>query len=222
VIRKGSKVRRSGSDAGVLMRGPSVRPAGREGAGAVGSFLLLVVGGGLAMVVIGLFLTGLAQEHIIPYFKERAEGAMNQAKEKAEETVAGLQKAEQDSLPEVQAPEADSLAAFLTQAETQKKFLEERKRELEGIRSEIDALLTQSESAQDEELMRQSKLLAGMRPAEAAKVLAMMDDGSVRGILGAMNSRAAAKVVAQMDARRVARLSMTALRRAEVSNLERP
>ncbi len=199
----------------------TARRRGSEGAGAAGSFVLLVIGGGLTMVVIGLFLTGLAQEHIIPYFRNRAQTAMEGARKKVEEKLSP----QEEIVPEVAVSveeEVDTLAAFLTQAETHKKMLAEEKRELERVRAQIDSLRALSVSEQTEELTRQAKLLAGMRPEEAARVLSMMDDGSVRGIITAMNSRDAAKVVAQMDARRVARLSMTALRQAEASVQVRP
>jgi len=205
----------------VIHSGVTVRRSGSEGAGAAGSFFLLVIGGGLTMVVIGLFLTGLAQEQIIPYFRNRAQTAMEGAKRKVEEKISPAAETE----PEAQVPveeEIDLLAAFLTQAETLRRMLEEERRELEVVRARIDSLRAVSAADQNEELTRQAKLLAGMRPDEAARVLSMMDDGSVRGIITAMNSRDAAKVVAQMDARRVARLSMTALRQAEASVQVRP
>lgn len=206
----------------MIRTGMTVRRDGREGAGAAGSFFLLVIGGGVVMVVIGLFLTGLAQQHIIPYFRHRAQTAMERAKEQVGEKLSRTAEPAPEEIVLHDEEEIDNLAAFLTQAETQRKMLEEERRRLERVRTQIDSLMALSVSGQDGELTRQAKLLGGMRPEEAARVLAMMDDGSVRGIIGAMNPRDAAKVVAKMDARRVARLSMTALRQAEAGVQVRP
>jgi flagellar motility protein MotE (MotC chaperone) len=183
----------------------------------VGSLLLLVLGGGAALVVAVLFLTGLAQREIIPRIRERADRAVAMATKKAPppaENKASLA-VPSDSLPQ---SGADSLEALRTQVETQRQFLERQKQDLTRMRGSIDSLVGGYEARQGAELKRQAKLLAGMKAEEAARILQAMDDATVSALLARMNARAAALVLPKLDASRVARLTMAAIGTTEIGS----
>jgi flagellar motility protein MotE (MotC chaperone) len=189
-----------------MKQATQTRP-GESGASPLGSILALVFGGGAALVVLSLFLTGLAQNEIIPRVRDRAARAVA-AHTPRKEPAAAVSATPIDTL---RTAPRDSLEALATQMETERQFLDGRKDELTRLRGGIDSLLTKHQEAQSKELIRQAKLLASMRPEEAAQVLAAMDDATVSALLETMNARAASKVLAKLDAQRVARLSMAAI-----------
>ncbi len=177
-----------------------------------GSLLAILFGGGAVMVVLALFLTGLAQREIIPRIQARAEDAMNRAKERARPPAkAEPAPAASAAADSTRTAPADSLAALSTQMETQRTFLEGQKQELARMRAALDSASAARREIRGEELAKQAKLLAGMKPLEAARILSAMDDASVSALLGKMNARAASKVMAQLDAGRMARLTLAAI-----------
>jgi flagellar motility protein MotE (MotC chaperone) len=198
---------------------PELAP--KKGIGTAGSLLILIFGGGAALVIISLFLTGLAQKELLPRLRERTGKAVAAATEKAKhgplgrltgektETAGRTSLAPADSAGS--ATRGDSLAALTTQLETQRAFLEREKSELLRVRSGIDSVMSRYSTAQGSELTRQAKLLAGMRPEEAAAVMESMDDAAISALVGKMSSRSASRTLAKLDARRVARLSMAAI-----------
>lgn len=159
------------------------------------------------MVVLALFLTGLAQKEILPRMRARAEKAMAQHVRKPEPAP----QEETALIDSVGPAPVDSLEALRTQMETQRRFLESQKDEMARLRGGVDSLLALHEQVQGKELARQAKLLAGMRAEEAAKILEAMDDATLSALLQAMNARAAAKVLARLDAGRAAQLAMVAI-----------
>jgi flagellar motility protein MotE (MotC chaperone) len=190
---------------------------GERGASTVGSLLVLIFGGGAALVIIVLFMTGLAQKEIVPRIRQRAERALAVATKKAQppaESVAAPQ-SPSDSL---RASEADSLEALRAQVETQRQFLDRQKQDLVRMRGTIDSLVTAYQGRQNAELNRQAKLLAGMKAEEAARILEVMDDATISAILARMNARAAGKVLPKLDTSRVARLTMAAIGTMDVGS----
>ena len=197
-----------------------------RGAGPLGSILALLFGGGAAMVVIALFMTGLAQEAILPRIKARAERAMADVRSRVDgarsdsTAVAEMDPAVAGSTAGSASDPAvdDSLAPHRSQLETEKAFLAERERELQRMRGGIDSLINGRAALQETELKRQAKLLAAMRADEAARVLAAMPDPLVQALLAQMNARAASKVLGKLDPVRVARLSTQAMTQADLSS----
>jgi hypothetical protein len=111
----------------------------------------------------------------------------------------------------------DSLRALSMQIETQRAFLAQREFELTRMRAGIDSLHQASKGIDDTERKRQAKLLAAMKPDEAARVLEQMDDATLALLLDAMSAKAAAKVMAKLDAGRVARLATRAVHKGEMT-----
>ncbi len=167
-----------------------------------------VLGGGAAMVVVALFLTGVAQREIVPRIRARAEEAITRSTAALRPAPAAETEVPADT---VAAAPQDSLSALRVQIETERVFLEAQKQELAQMRAGVDSAMAERRRAQGTELGRQAKLLAGMKPVEAARILAAMDDASVAALLAKMNARAASKVMAQLDATRVARLALAAI-----------
>jgi hypothetical protein len=120
------------------------------------------------------------------------------------------------------AGQGDSLQALSVQIETQKEFLAQREAELTRMRAGIDSLHQASKGIDDTERKRQGKLLAAMKPDEAARVLEQLDDPTLALLLDAMNAKAAAKVMAKLDAGRVARLTSRAVHGGEITGVIRP
>jgi len=199
-----------------LPEGPSPAArsrAGQEGAGTVGSILTLLLGGGAVMVVLMLFLTGLAQKEILPRIQRRAERAVAAATRKAAPQQEAAAATSSDSLRQAG---ADSLEALRAQIETQKRLLQRRKEDLNRMRTGIDSLLAAYRTGQDKEIGRQAKVIGAMRPEEAAQVLEVMDDHTVSALLQRMDTRAAGKILAKLDALRAARLTMASIGPLEI------
>lgn len=202
--------------------------SGQIGSSSLGSLLGLLLGGGAALVVAALFMTGLAQRQIMPWARARAEQAMARATSavkpgsKAPPTsaagepgAAGAAGGTADSA----AAKGFSLQALGAQIETQKTFLAQREAELARMRAGIDSLHQESKGIDDTERKRQAKLLAAMKPDEAARVLGQMDDATLSALLDAMSAKAAAKVMAKLDPGRVARLTTLALHKGEMTGV---
>jgi len=217
------------------------RPAaGVRGSGTVGSLVALFFGGGIVLVVAALFMTGVAQRELIPGVRLRVERALarddagSAASDEAAATASGEAGSEaagtagdgtaagDSALGLAGGSEAERLAALESQLATQRAFLEEKERVLSRLRSEIDSLVNPGSELDAQEARRQARLLAAMRPEEAARVLAAMDDDALAALLAQMNPRAASKVMAKLDAARIARISARALGRGELSGLVRP
>lgn len=198
-----------------------------RGASPLGSVLALLFGGGAAMVVIALFMTGLAQNTILPGVRARAERAVQGVRlggggapaDSAASAEEGGAAADGAAVSGAEAAAEDSLVALRSQLETEKVFLAERERELQRLRGGIDSLLNGRQALQEAELKRQAKLLAAMRAEEAARVLEAMPDDLVQALLAQMNARAASKVLGKLDPVRVARLSTRAMTQADLSSL---
>jgi len=198
-----------------------------RGASPLGSVLALLFGGGAAMVVIALFMTGLAQNTILPGLRARAERAVQGVRpggggapaDSAATSETGGVAEGATAVPSPDAAAEDSLVALRSQLETEKVFLAERERELQRLRGGIDSLLGGRQALQEAELKRQAKLLAAMRAEEAARVLEAMPDDLVQALLAQMNARAASKVLGKLDPVRVARLSTRAMTQADLSSL---
>ena len=190
---------------------------GRESEAGIASFLAILitaVGFFLVAIVVTLFATGLAQERIIPMIKPRIETAVN-----------GLSLIGKEEVPEPPAPErgrtpSDSLQALVTQIETEKVFIETRERQLDYQRAEIDSVMAALQTIQNDEVLRQAKLYAAMKPDEAARILYALDDATLVAILKNMNARAASKIMGRLDPRRLARLSMEGIGRAELAGVD--
>jgi flagellar motility protein MotE (MotC chaperone) len=212
-----------------------VNRRGQEGSSPIGSILGTLIGGGILLVVLALFMTGLAQREILPRIKQRAENTMARAAAAvkpgkkgaaADSTGAAVGGATSgsvagDSTATTQA-QRDSLQALSVQLETQKSFLAGQEAELKKMRAGMDSLGGKSPAVDDAARKKQAKLLAAMKPAEAARVLSAMDDETVAMLLDVMNAKAAAKVMAQLDAVRVARLTTRALHKGELTGLVTP
>lgn len=180
------------------------------------SILATIVGFGLVSVVVALFATGLMQNEIWPRIQERVQTAVN-----------GLPLIGEDEPEEVAAPvpgvtPADSLDALLTQLETHQVLLMQREKEIQRARAEIDSVLVDISTVQTDEIARQAKLYASMKPLEAARILHSLDDPTLVAILKKMNARAASKVMGQLDPRRLARLSMEEIGRPQLSAVTPP
>jgi flagellar motility protein MotE (MotC chaperone) len=209
-----------------------VTESGKTGSSPLKSILGLLLGGGAAMVVVALFMTGLAQQEIIPMIQQRAERAVGKAKsavtpadnsasDRAEGANGATAMGAADSA-KVAAARSDSMRALGAQIETQKAFLARREEELTRMRAGIDSLQQKSALVDDAELKRQAKLFAAMKPDAAAPVLSELDDATLAMMLGAMNPKAAAKVMAKLDAIRVARLASQAVHKGEWTGLVPP
>jgi flagellar motility protein MotE (MotC chaperone) len=207
-----------------------VRRRGQTGSSPLGSILGLLFGGGAAMVVVALFMTGLAQRQIIPWARARAERAMERAtsavqpgtKASTAGTAPGNGSAARADSARGGAFPADSLQALSAQLETQKVFLAQRTAELGRMRAGIDSLREKSGTIDDLERKRQAKLFAAMKTDEAARVLGQMDDATLAMLLDAMNAKAAAKVLGKLDPGRVARLASRAVHRGELTGVDTP
>ena len=198
----------------IAAAGADSKLASEVGMSTVLSMLVVVLGGGLVMLVATLFLTGLAQERIIPMVQLRIEQAVSgEPAESAPDSLESVEEAE-SSLPP-----ADALAA---QIETQKMFLQAQERELRGMRAQIDSLVAELETLHTEEVTRQAKLFAAMKPDDAASVLASVDDPTLVAILKAMNARAASQVASKIHPRRLAKLSMEGIAASEIAALTDP
>lgn len=227
---------------------------GQAGSSSLGSILGLLFGGGAALVVAALFMTGLAQQQIMPWARARAERAMERATSAVKPgskapttgamgepgaagarplaggsapltggTASGARTAGGAAIPaDAAAGQGDSLQALSVQIETQKEFLAQREAELTRMRAGIDSLHQASKGIDDTERKRQGKLLAAMKPDEAARVLEQLDDPTLALLLDAMNAKAAAKVMAKLDAGRVARLTSRAVHGGEITGVIRP
>ena len=189
------------------------------------------------MVVVALFMTGLAQRQIIPLVQERAARAMERAKSAVtpgdKGPAGGV--AGESGMPGATSGEGagaavagaagsvaaagDSMLALSEQIETEKSFLAQRQEELQRMRAGIDSLQQKAAVVDDAELKRQAKLFAAMKADEAAPVLAQMDDATLAMLLGAMNPKAAAKVMARLDATRIARLASQAVHRGDLTGV---
>ncbi|MEZ4649012.1 MAG: hypothetical protein R3E97_09560 [Candidatus Eisenbacteria bacterium] len=190
---------------------------GRESEAGVAAFLAILVtavGFFLVALVVTLWVTGLAEERIIPMIQQRIETAIN-----------GLPLIGKDEVPEPPPPApgrapSDSLQALVTQIETEKAFIETRERQLDYQRAEIDSVMAALATIQNDEVRRQAKLYAAMKPDEAARILYALDDATLVAILKNMNARAASKIMGRLDPRRLARLSMEGIGRAELAGVD--
>jgi len=204
-------------------RGVSL-PAGRRGesgAGTVGSLIGLVLGGGLVMLVLALFLTGLAQKEIIPRLEAKVDATLAASRQKLSPKPKPEAASADSSLARKSSP-ADSLEALLTQMETQRKALDDEKADLARMRGTVDSLLTEYRGVQSKQTSRQAKLLAGMNPDEAARVCDAMDDASVSTLLNQMNVRLASQVLAKLDSRRAARLTLASMGESRLDKMGSP
>jgi flagellar motility protein MotE (MotC chaperone) len=177
---------------------------------------MVVLGGGLIMFVAALFLTGLAQQRILPMIQARIDQAVSSVRSES----APADTASVDVLPEM--TESGSADVLLAQIETQKIFLQAQEQELQRMRAQIDSLVTELETLHNTEVTRQAKLFAAMKPDQAAAVLASVDDPTLVAILKAMNARAASQVAAQIHPRRLAKLSMEGIAASEIASLANP
>lgn len=187
-----------------------------DGMATVLSMIAVVVGSGLVMLVAALFLTGLAQERIIPMIEARIDQAISgsPAEEAPADSLAAAEKSEQ--------PLPGSEDALLAQIDTQKLFLQAQELELQRMRAQIDSLVAELETLHNDEVTRQAKLFAAMKPDDAASVLASVDDPTLVAILKAMNARAASQVAARIHPRRLAKLSMEGIAASEIAALTQP
>lgn len=163
------------------------------------------------MIVLALFVTGVAQTEIIPRLQARAERAIEQAKHRVISRGEAPAAASADSALAAEAAAADSALALASQMETQRLFLEAQAARVEAAQQAIDSLVQSYQGRQDVEVKRQAKLLAAMKPVEAARILDAMDDASINRLLANMNARAASGLLARLDAQRAARLSLAAV-----------
>jgi hypothetical protein len=202
---------------------------GQAGSSPLGSILGLLLGGGAALVVAALFMTGLAQRQIMPWARARAEQAVERAttavKPGSQPPAGGAAGAGAGDLAgravdstATAGAGRDSAQSLAVQIETQKSFLAQREAELKRMRAGIDSLQQKSVAVDATELKRQAKLFAAMKAEEAALVLGAMDDATLALLLDAMNAKAAAKVMARLDAARVARLASRAVHKGEVTS----
>jgi flagellar motility protein MotE (MotC chaperone) len=184
------------------------------GASTILSMAIVVLGGGLVMLVATLFLTGLAQERIIPMIQTRIDQAVSGSP--SDEAPA-------DSLVvEESEPTPDPADVLLAQIDTQKVFLQAQERELQWMRGQVDSLVAELQTLHNAEVTRQAKLFAAMKPDDAASVLASVDDPTLVAILKAMNARAASQVAAKIHPRRLAKLSMEGIAASEIAALANP
>ncbi len=192
------------------------------------------------LVVAALFMTGLAQERIVPWARGRAAQAIHRAtsavKPGSDAPVTGAMTEPANAAGgagfgagsggvagrDSSGTSGAALQALSMQIETQRAFLAEREAELARMRAGIDSLRQTNQAVDEIERKRTAKLLSAMKPEEAARVLEQMDDPTLALLLDSMNAKAAAKVMARLDAGRVARLTSHALRKSDVTGVIRP
>ncbi len=186
-----------------------------DGFSTVLSMIIVVLGSGLVMLVAALFLTGLAQERIIPIIQARIDQAVSGSPsgEAPADSLVAVEESE---------PLPGSEDALLAQIDTQKLFLQAQELELQRMRAQIDSLVAELETLHNDEVTRQAKLFAAMKPDDAASVLASVDYPTLVAILKAMNARAASQVAARIHPRRLAKLSMEGIAASEIAALTQP
>lgn len=179
------------------------------------AILITAVGFFLVAVVVTLFATGLAQNHVLPLIQARVDAVMNSLPFIGDDSVV-----EEVAPPIRGRTPADSLQALVSQLETEKAFLEIRSRELDRQRAQIDSVVVDLKTIQNAEVLRQAKLYAAMKPDEAARILYALDDPTLVAILKSMNARASSKIMGRLDPRRLARLSMEGIGRPQLEELD--
>jgi flagellar motility protein MotE (MotC chaperone) len=212
---------------------PGGRWAERGAAGPLG-LLAVFVATAMVLTVVLLFVTGVAQQGILPRVRARALRALNPVP--ADSTAAqtqGQESATQEASTSAEpqsaeaAPEAggapaggaapalsqaqlDSLRTLNDQIRVGRESLEDR---ISTVHQEA-VRLEQERSAADEEADRRLKTLAkvysSMKPEAAARVMASLDDTTFARVLSQLDRRQAAKVLALLDPERVARLTQEA------------
>lgn len=185
------------------------------GVAAFLAILVTAIGFFLVAVVVTLFATGLAQTKLIPLIQARVDAAVS-----ALPLVGG-----EEPLPEPEPPArgrapVDSLTALVSQLETERAFLDAQNQELLRQRAAMDSVIASLQAIQGDEVRRQAKLYAAMKPDEAARILYSLDDPTLVAILRAMNARAASKVMGRLDPQRLARLSMEGIGRPQLAQMD--
>ena len=194
-----------------------VRERGRSEAGMAAFLAILITALGffLVAVVVTLFATGLAQNQIFPLIQARVDSV------KASLPLArGDAAVEEVVRPEPGRSPVDSLQALVTQIETEKAFLARHAEELDLRRARIESVVSELQSVQNDEVLRQAKLYAAMKPEEAARILYALDDATLVAVLKSMNARAASKIMGRLDPRRLARLSMEGIGRPQLAEMD--
>jgi hypothetical protein len=179
------------------------------------AILLTAAGFFLIAVVVTMYATGLAQSHVLPLIQARVDTVMNGLPFVGNEAVD-----EEVAPPQRGRTPADSLQALVTQLETEATFLATRSEVLDRQRAQIDSVVTALQSIQSEEVLRQAKLYAAMKPDEAARILYSLDDPTLVAVLKNMNARAASKIMGRLDPRRLARLSMEGIGRPQLADMD--
>ena len=191
------------------------RLGSESGMAGLFSMLMTVVGFFLVAVVVTLYVTGLAQSHVLPLVQSRVDAVMSGLPFVGDDGAS-----DQVAAPERGRTPADSLESLVTQLETEKAFLAGRAQALDRQRAQIDSVVTALQGIQSQEVLRQAKLYAAMKPEEAARILYSLDDATLVAILKGMNARAASKIMGRLDPRRLARLSMEGVGRSQLAEID--
>ncbi|MDO1559617.1 hypothetical protein Q0812_09275 [Brevundimonas sp. 2R-24] len=97
--------------------------------------------------------------------------------------------------------------------------LDERINTLNGLKGELQALLGQADARQQEETNRLVQVYSAMRPREAARVMATLDDEVRLPVAAAMRPRSLAAIMAQMEPAAARELTEKLARRFESQQL---
>lgn len=97
--------------------------------------------------------------------------------------------------------------------------LDDKIRELNAIKAEVEALLGQADSREQAEINRLVEVYQAMRPRDAAPVLASLDDEVRLPVAAAMRPRSLAAILAQMPPAAAQELTEKLARRYEGENL---
>lgn len=92
-----------------------------------------------------------------------------------------------------------TLAAREADLRLAEKKLDDRMRELRALREELGALLSQMDAAREERIVALVRMFEGMRPREAAPILATTETEVALEVLKRMNTMKAGKILAEME-----------------------
>jgi len=217
-----------------IPRAASRAPGGRRGErGAAGPLGLLAVfvAAAIVLTVVMLFVTGVAQQGILPRVRARALRAVNPAPVDSAlvqsqvpgapaagpgepQTAGGIAPGSEDPatgpLPAASEAQLDSLRTLKDQIRVGRESLDDRFSTVhqEALRLERERALADEEA--ERRLRTLAKVYSSMKPEAAARVMASLDDTTFARVLAKLDRRQAAKVLALLDPERVARFTQEA------------
>jgi|GEM_PF-1515314 len=156
----------------------------------------------IVIAVLMLFITGVAQQSLIPRLKARSERAVPEPIP----TLATPTEKTADST-ETTIAQLDSLRALKQQIRIEQEALDQR---IANIQQESADLVDQRKGADKDTATRIAKLAkiySGMKPAAAAQVMAYLDDEIFMRVFTKIKPAQAAKIMAYSDPVRMARLT---------------